>query len=99
MSKPLFSAVLIGASVLMAGCGPNASNAPPTGRTAPAPHAGLDNGPPAEQAQPSDEVVAPNADPGMDPNHDKTHAEGLPSGDTSSRAAPNDGDAEPPARP
>lgn len=99
MSKSLICTLLMGAGVLAIGCQPSASNAPPTSRTTPSPRAGLDSGPPVEQAEPADEVVAPNADPGSDPNRDKTHAEGLPSGDESSQAAPNDGDAEPPARP
>lgn len=35
-------------------------------------------------------------DPGMTRKHDKTLIQEQPSGDESSRAAPNDGDAEPP---
>lgn len=35
-------------------------------------------------------------DPGMTRAHDKTLIQEQPSGDESSRAAPNDGDAEPP---
>lgn len=35
-------------------------------------------------------------DPGMTTEHDKTITQEQPSGDESSRAAPNEGDAEPP---
>jgi hypothetical protein len=40
--------------------------------------------------------AALHADPGMDPNRDKTLAAEQPSGDESSDAGPNEGDAEPP---
>lgn len=48
----------------------------------------------------NDAVQAPDSDqpddPGMTRSHDKTLKQEQPSGDKSSRAAPNDGDAEPP---
>lgn len=47
---------------------------------------GTDNG--ADAGQPDD--------PGMTSDHDKTLKQEQPSGDESSQAAPNDGDAEPP---
>lgn len=50
----------------------------------------------ADEAQDADTNAAIHADPGMDPNRDKTAAEEQPSGDESSQAGPNDGDAEPP---
>ncbi|MGH7193317.1 MAG: hypothetical protein ACREJM_07240 [Candidatus Saccharimonadales bacterium] len=96
MSNSLNVVLLCVASMLAIGCQPSADQARPTGKPAVSPMAGLESGPPAE---PGKGAVAPNADPGMDPNRDKTPAEELPSGDESSRAAPNDGDAAPPARP
>lgn len=100
MSKLLICVMLCLSALLAAGCQPSADQARPTGNPAVPPRAGLDSGHSAEQAEPGDESsVAPNADPGMDPNRDKTPDEELPSGDESSQAAPNDGDAEPPARP
>lgn len=96
MSKSIVAA-LLGAGLLAIGCQPNTSNPPPASRPALSPNAGLESGQPAEQDQPGEGAIAPNADPGMDPHRDKTPAEELPSGDKSSQAAPNDGDAEPPA--
>lgn len=55
--------------------------------------------------QPSNEAATSDAgtdrseqadDPGMTTTHDKTRKQEQPSGDESSRAAPNEGDAEPP---
>lgn len=44
----------------------------------------------------TDDAGAPSDDPGMTLDRDKTARQELPSGDESSRAAPNEGDAEPP---
>ncbi len=99
MLKPLICIALSVASLLAAGCSPSADKAGPTGRPAAPADAGLDSGLPVEQAESDNAALAPNADPGMNPNRDKTPDEELPSGDESSQAAPNDGDAEPPARP
>lgn len=98
MSKPLICGFLCVASMLLVGCQPSADKGGPAGRPAVSPQAGLDSGPPTEQSEPGDDSASSDADPGMDPNRDKTPAEELPSGDESSQAAPNEGDAEPPAR-
>lgn len=50
----------------------------------------------ADETGEADANAALSADPGMDPDRDKTAAEEQPSGDESSEAGPNDGDAEPP---
>lgn len=50
----------------------------------------------ADETNEADADDAVRADPGMDPNRDKTAAEEQPSGDESSEAGPNEGDAEPP---
>ena len=51
---------------------------------------------PADEPSEVDADAALNADPGMDSDRDKTAAEEQPSGDESSEAGPNEGDAEPP---
>jgi len=100
MSKSMICSMLCLSGLLAAGCQPSADQARPTGTPAVSPRAGLDTDPTVEQVEPGEESgVAPNADPGMDPNRDKTPDEELPSGDESSQAAANDGDAEPPVRP
>jgi len=50
----------------------------------------------ANEAGAGHETDSDAADPGMTTDHDKTVEQEQPSGDESSRAAPNDGDAEPP---
>lgn len=50
----------------------------------------------ADDTGEADADAALRADPGMDPDRDKTAAEEQPSGDESSEAGPNEGDAEPP---
>lgn len=93
MKAPLFFAALC---LLVAGlsCQPQVSappQAPPPTTTG---NAGIST---PSSATGADALSSDKPDdPGMTRAHDKTLAQEEPSGDESSRAAPNDGDAEPP---
>jgi hypothetical protein len=93
MKTPIAAAALY-LILAAAGCQPRVAPttpaAPPaatTGAVGSEPSGTLDGGMP-DSDQPDD--------PGMTTAHDKTLRQELPSGDESSQAAPNEGDAEPP---
>lgn len=77
-------------------CQPRAA---PPATTPPPATTGAETADPASNGL-NDAAHAPDSDqpddPGMTTSHDKTLKQEQPSGDESSRAAPNDGDAEPP---
>lgn len=76
-------------------CQPRAAGLP----QAPPPSTGTEAGAPAASNSTQVEIDVDSGqpdDPGMSRRHDKTLIQEEPSGDKSSRAAPNEGDAEPP---
>lgn len=89
-----FLAILIAAGCQQTTAPKQEVHPPATGQTAEQRQAA---NPSAEQptAGPRSDVDQPD-DPGMTTAHDKTPKQEEPSGDESSRAAPNEGDAEPP---
>ena len=70
--------------------------APPAGNTTNAAGGTTDALSDANSTTVTDDAGAQSDDPGMTIDRDKTASQELPSGDESSKAAPNEGDAEPP---